>query len=202
MVLVWMRRGCESPTPVAAAGWGKVASPEGCTADAANVPAQHHQGGDLDALYDLSHRGQHAIHRGNRARIRDAAPLASAATRRGGSYPAINGPQGRVDHRMTPQGGIIALILCGILAVGGFGWISSLSHQQAPTHADRLDDIAASAAALAAAAIDSGGTLSATSSTFTDTRLGTVTVTVSQSGTVVTAMATASGITRTSTAKL
>ena len=103
---------------------------------------------------------------------------------------------------MTPQGGIIALILASILAVGGASWFASMTHQTAPLHADRLTDMATTTANMTAAAIDSGGTLTTTTSTFSDTRLGTVTVTVAQNGNVVTATAKASGITRIATAKL
>lgn len=89
-----------------------------------------------------------------------------------------------------------AALLLGIAVLGVLGTLNGLANTQTATNSNRLTEIAESYGEAIASNVKSGGSVSADSFSVSDSRLGPVSVTVSQSGTLVVVTATAQGTSR------
>ena len=87
-------------------------------------------------------------------------------------------------------------LLLALMVFGVLGTMNGVANTQSTSNSDRLSEIALSYAEAIAGSVKSGGSLSADTFTVSDNRLGPVSVTVSQSGSLVVVTASAQGVTR------
>ena len=90
----------------------------------------------------------------------------------------------------------VAALILGITAFGVAGMMNGLASTQATANSNRLNEIALSYADAIASNVASGGSITASTFTVTDSRLGTVSVSVSSGTSTVNVTATAQGISR------